>query len=66
MSILQEHIGVMKKDELASHQSQLTTFFLEALDLRAQHPEVSLFPLVQILHLSAKGQRKTGCVTKII
>ena len=56
----------MKKDELASHQSQLTTFFLEALDLRAQHPEVSLFPLLQILHLSAKGQRKTGCVTKII
>ncbi|XP_024417434.2 HEAT repeat-containing protein 1 [Desmodus rotundus] len=42
MSILQEHIGVMKKDELASHQSQLTTFFLEALDLRAQHPESDL------------------------
>uniref|UniRef100_A0A671G2F7 HEAT repeat-containing protein 1 n=1 Tax=Rhinolophus ferrumequinum TaxID=59479 RepID=A0A671G2F7_RHIFE len=42
MSILQEHIGVMKKDELTSHQAQLTVFFLEALDFRAQHPENDL------------------------
>nr|XP_008527120.1 PREDICTED: HEAT repeat-containing protein 1 [Equus przewalskii] len=42
MSILQEHIGVMKKEELASHQSQLTVFFLEALDFRAQHSENDL------------------------
>ncbi|XP_011791130.1 PREDICTED: HEAT repeat-containing protein 1 [Colobus angolensis palliatus] len=42
MSILQEHIGVMKKEELTSHQSQLTTFFLEALDFRAQHSENDL------------------------
>ncbi|XP_002760928.4 HEAT repeat-containing protein 1 [Callithrix jacchus] len=42
MSILQEHIGVMKKEELTSHQSQLTTFFLEALDFRAQHSEDDL------------------------
>ncbi|KAL0609241.1 HEAT repeat-containing protein 1 [Plecturocebus cupreus] len=42
MSILQEHIGVMKKEELTSHQSQLTTFFLEALDFRAQHSEDNL------------------------
>ncbi|XP_021511049.1 HEAT repeat-containing protein 1 [Meriones unguiculatus] len=42
MSILQEHIGVMKKEELLSHQSQLTTFFLEALDFRAQHSEDDL------------------------
>ncbi|XP_037024057.2 HEAT repeat-containing protein 1 [Artibeus jamaicensis] len=42
MSILQEHIGVMRKEELASHQPQLTTFFLEALDFRAQHPESDL------------------------
>lgn len=42
MSILQEHIGVMKKEELSSHQSQLTTFFLEALDFRAKHPENDL------------------------
>ncbi|XP_004712243.1 HEAT repeat-containing protein 1 [Echinops telfairi] len=39
MSILKEHIGVMKKDVLTAHQSQLTTFFLEALDFRAQHSE---------------------------
>ncbi|XP_058398947.1 HEAT repeat-containing protein 1 isoform X3 [Diceros bicornis minor] len=42
MSILQEHIGVMKKEELTSHQSQLTVFFLEALDFRAQHSENEL------------------------
>uniref|UniRef100_A0A8C9CEJ9 HEAT repeat-containing protein 1 n=1 Tax=Phocoena sinus TaxID=42100 RepID=A0A8C9CEJ9_PHOSS len=42
MSILCEHIGVMRKEELASHQPQLTTFFLEALDLRAQHSENDL------------------------
>ncbi|XP_012864684.1 PREDICTED: HEAT repeat-containing protein 1 [Dipodomys ordii] len=42
MSILQEHIGVMKKEELLSHQSQLTNFFLEALDFRAQHSENDL------------------------
>uniref|UniRef100_G1L2M3 HEAT repeat-containing protein 1 n=1 Tax=Ailuropoda melanoleuca TaxID=9646 RepID=G1L2M3_AILME len=42
MSILQEHIGVMKKEELTSHQSQLTVFFLEALDFRAQHSENDL------------------------
>ncbi|XP_016055352.1 PREDICTED: HEAT repeat-containing protein 1 [Miniopterus natalensis] len=42
MSILQAHIGVMKKEELTSHQSQLTAFFLEALDFRAQHPENDL------------------------
>ncbi|KFO34254.1 HEAT repeat-containing protein 1 [Fukomys damarensis] len=42
MGILQEHIGVMKKEELTSYQSQLTTFFLEALDFRAQHSEEDL------------------------
>ncbi|KAM6218768.1 HEAT repeat-containing protein 1 isoform 2-T2 [Rhynchocyon petersi] len=42
MSILQEHIGVMKKDVLTSHQAQLTSFFLEALDFRAQHSEHDL------------------------
>ncbi|KAG3257809.1 HEAT repeat containing 1 [Ictidomys tridecemlineatus] len=42
MSILQEHIGVMKKEELTSYQSQLTAFFLEALDFRAQHSEDEL------------------------
>uniref|UniRef100_A0A667HQ23 HEAT repeat-containing protein 1 n=1 Tax=Lynx canadensis TaxID=61383 RepID=A0A667HQ23_LYNCA len=42
MSILQEHIGVMKKEELTSHQAPLTMFFLEALDFRAQHSEDDL------------------------
>ncbi|XP_053460282.1 HEAT repeat-containing protein 1 isoform X2 [Nycticebus coucang] len=42
MSILQEHLAGMKREELASHQSQLTTFFLEALDFRAQHSESDL------------------------
>nr|XP_031527782.1 HEAT repeat-containing protein 1 isoform X2 [Vicugna pacos] len=42
MSILREHLGVMKKEELASHQPQLTAFFLEALDFRAQHAESDL------------------------
>ncbi|XP_012586409.1 PREDICTED: HEAT repeat-containing protein 1 [Condylura cristata] len=42
MSILRDHIGTMKKEELTSHQSQLTVFFLEALDFRAQHPENDL------------------------
>lgn len=68
LSILQEHIGVMKKEELTSHQSQLTTFFLEALDFRAQHPEVSLFPLPQILKLSAclRAREKSRSVTCFI
>lgn len=42
MSVLREHVGVMKKEELASHQPQLTAFFLEALDFRAQHAESDL------------------------
>uniref|UniRef100_A0AAA9SR68 HEAT repeat-containing protein 1 n=1 Tax=Bos taurus TaxID=9913 RepID=A0AAA9SR68_BOVIN len=42
MSVLREHIGVMRKEELASHQPQLTTFFLEALDFRTQHAENDL------------------------
>ncbi|KAB0395895.1 hypothetical protein E2I00_011019 [Balaenoptera physalus] len=42
MSILREHIGVMRKEEVASDQPQLTTFFLEALDFRAQHSENDL------------------------
>uniref|UniRef100_A0A8C8GVG6 HEAT repeat-containing protein 1 n=1 Tax=Oncorhynchus tshawytscha TaxID=74940 RepID=A0A8C8GVG6_ONCTS len=37
MSILKEHIGHMEKDQLTSHQSELTYFFLIALDFRAQH-----------------------------
>ncbi|XP_068585412.1 HEAT repeat-containing protein 1 [Cebidichthys violaceus] len=37
MSILKEHIGHMEKDQLNFHQSELTSFFLVALDFRAQH-----------------------------
>ncbi|XP_030629489.1 HEAT repeat-containing protein 1 [Chanos chanos] len=37
MIILKEHISHMEKDQLNSHQSELTSFFLSALDLRAQH-----------------------------
>ncbi|KAM6951021.1 HEAT repeat-containing protein 1 [Aplochiton taeniatus] len=37
MGILKDHIGQMEKDQLNSHQSELTSFFLIALDFRTQH-----------------------------
>ncbi|KAM6964387.1 LOW QUALITY PROTEIN: HEAT repeat-containing protein 1 [Tautogolabrus adspersus] len=37
MSILKEHISHMEKDQLNVHQSELTSFFLTALDFRTQH-----------------------------
>ncbi|XP_007565302.1 HEAT repeat-containing protein 1 [Poecilia formosa] len=37
MSILQEHIGHMEREQLSAHQSELTTFFLTSLDFRAEH-----------------------------
>ncbi|XP_030196428.1 HEAT repeat-containing protein 1 isoform X1 [Gadus morhua] len=37
MSILKAHITHMEKDQLNTHQSELTSFFLTALDFRAQH-----------------------------
>ncbi|XP_062234895.1 HEAT repeat-containing protein 1 isoform X2 [Platichthys flesus] len=37
LSILKEHITHMEKDQLSSHQSELTTFFLTALDFRNEH-----------------------------
>ncbi|XP_040922730.1 HEAT repeat-containing protein 1 isoform X2 [Toxotes jaculatrix] len=37
MSILKEHIAHMEKDQLSFHQSELTSFFLTALDFRAEH-----------------------------
>uniref|UniRef100_A0A8C1WDZ0 HEAT repeat-containing protein 1 n=1 Tax=Cyprinus carpio TaxID=7962 RepID=A0A8C1WDZ0_CYPCA len=37
MIILKEHITHMEKDQLNNHQSELTSFFLSALDFRAQH-----------------------------
>uniref|UniRef100_A0A8C7TUI6 HEAT repeat-containing protein 1 n=1 Tax=Oncorhynchus mykiss TaxID=8022 RepID=A0A8C7TUI6_ONCMY len=41
MGILKEHIGHMEKDQLTSHQSELT-YFLISLDFRAQHCQTSL------------------------
>uniref|UniRef100_A0A8C6Z126 HEAT repeat-containing protein 1 n=2 Tax=Nothoprocta perdicaria TaxID=30464 RepID=A0A8C6Z126_NOTPE len=37
MNMLKEHIMVMEKEHLISHQSELTAFFLKALDFRAEH-----------------------------
>ncbi|XP_073345886.1 HEAT repeat-containing protein 1 isoform X2 [Pagrus major] len=37
MSILKEHISHMERDQLNFHQSELTSFFLTALDFRAEH-----------------------------
>ncbi|XP_075313779.1 HEAT repeat-containing protein 1 [Odontesthes bonariensis] len=37
MSILKEHISHMDRDQLSFHQSELTSFFLSALDFRAKH-----------------------------
>lgn len=45
MSILKEHICQMENDQLNSHQSELTSFFLIALDFRAEHSGVSLTPV---------------------
>lgn len=41
MLILREHIAHMDKEELNAQQSELTTFFLTALDFRAAHCQVS-------------------------
>ncbi|KAM8836642.1 HEAT repeat-containing protein 1 isoform 2-T3 [Spinachia spinachia] len=37
MSILEQHIGHMEKEQVNFHRSELTTFFLTALDFRAKH-----------------------------
>ncbi|XP_026206305.1 HEAT repeat-containing protein 1 isoform X3 [Anabas testudineus] len=37
MGILKEHIAHMEKDLIIVHQSELTSFFLTALDFRAEH-----------------------------
>lgn len=41
MVILREHITHMENEELNAQQSELTTFFLAALDFRAEHCQVS-------------------------
>ncbi|XP_075059835.1 HEAT repeat-containing protein 1 [Mixophyes fleayi] len=42
MDILREHIASMDKQQLSSHQSELTSFFLKALDYRAEHLQMDL------------------------
>ncbi|XP_063299718.1 HEAT repeat-containing protein 1 [Pelobates fuscus] len=42
MDILREHIAVMDKQQLTSHQSELTTFFMKALDYRTEHSQDDL------------------------
>lgn len=46
MVILREHIAHMENEELNNQQSELTTFFLVALDFRAEHCQVSPAPLL--------------------
>ncbi|XP_067844821.1 HEAT repeat-containing protein 1 isoform X2 [Heptranchias perlo] len=42
VDILKEHISHMEKEQLNSHQSELTLFFLKALDFRTDHSEDDL------------------------
>uniref|UniRef100_A0A3P9PQK6 HEAT repeat-containing protein 1 n=1 Tax=Poecilia reticulata TaxID=8081 RepID=A0A3P9PQK6_POERE len=48
MSILQEHIGHMEREQLSAHQSELTTFFLTSLDFRAEHCQGDLEKVWQV------------------
>uniref|UniRef100_A0A671P7E6 HEAT repeat-containing protein 1 n=1 Tax=Sinocyclocheilus anshuiensis TaxID=1608454 RepID=A0A671P7E6_9TELE len=48
MIILKEHIIHMEKDQLNNHQSELTSFFLSALDFRAQHCQGDLNKIGEI------------------
>uniref|UniRef100_A0A673K9U4 HEAT repeat-containing protein 1 n=1 Tax=Sinocyclocheilus rhinocerous TaxID=307959 RepID=A0A673K9U4_9TELE len=48
MIILKEHITHMEKDQLNNHQSELTSFFLSALDFRAQHCQGDLNKIGEI------------------
>lgn len=41
MDILKEHITSLEKDQLTAHQSELTAFFIKALDFRAEHSQVT-------------------------
>jgi len=41
MNILKEHIVGMEKENLISHQSELTAFFMKALDFRTEHAQVA-------------------------
>ncbi|XP_061612470.1 HEAT repeat-containing protein 1 [Phyllopteryx taeniolatus] len=48
MSMLKEHVGHMEREQLSSHQSELTGFFLAALDFRAQFCRGDLARTAQI------------------
>ncbi|XP_072230242.1 HEAT repeat-containing protein 1 [Leuresthes tenuis] len=48
MSILKEHICHMDRDQLSFHQSELTAFFLSALDFRAKHCQGDLQRTAQV------------------
>uniref|UniRef100_I3KSE2 HEAT repeat-containing protein 1 n=1 Tax=Oreochromis niloticus TaxID=8128 RepID=I3KSE2_ORENI len=48
LSILKEHIAHMEKDQLSFHQSELTTFFLTALDFRSEHCQGDLEKTAQV------------------
>lgn len=48
MSILKHHISHMEKEQLSFHQSELTAFFLTALDFRAQHCQGDLEKTSQV------------------
>lgn len=41
MNVLKEHIIVMEKEHLISHQAELTAFFMKALDYRTDHAQVA-------------------------
>ncbi|NWW86868.1 HEAT1 protein, partial [Rhynochetos jubatus] len=42
LNILKEHIVGMEKEHLISHQSELTAFFMKALDFRTEHAQDDL------------------------
>ncbi|KAM6138113.1 HEAT repeat-containing protein 1 [Phoenicopterus ruber ruber] len=42
MNILKEHIVGMEKEHLISHQTELTAFFMKALDFRSEHAQDDL------------------------
>ncbi|XP_040554197.1 HEAT repeat-containing protein 1 [Gallus gallus] len=42
MNVLKEHIIVMEKEHLISHQVELTAFFMKALDYRTEHAQDDL------------------------
>ncbi|XP_061732027.1 HEAT repeat-containing protein 1 [Nerophis ophidion] len=48
MSVLKEHISHMERDQLNFHQSELTAFFLAALDFRAEHCQGDLASTAQV------------------